>query len=190
MAHAMVAGEERRGWVRHGATNWRDFFVFNTDHKVIGIQYLVTSFVFFIFGGLLAELIRAELAAPGVQIVGGSQYNATFSVHGTIMIFMFIIPAFAGLANYVVPLQLGADDMAFPRLNALSFWLVVPGALLLVAGYIVGGMESGWTSYPPLSIQTGLGQTFWNFALLFIGFSSIFASINFLTTIFNMRAPA
>ena len=105
------------------------------------------------------------------------------------MIFLWIIPAFAGLANYVIPLQLGANDMAFPKLNALSFWLLIPGAILLLVGFWVGGAESGWTAYPPLSLQTGSGQTIWAIALQFIGFSSIFGAINFLVTIFNMRAP-
>jgi cytochrome c oxidase subunit 1 len=164
-----------------------DYFVFNTDHKVIGIQYMVLSFLFFIFGGILAELIRAELAQPGTQFVGGSSYNQLFTIHGTIMIFLWIIPAFAGLANYVIPLQLGANDMAFPNLNALAFWLLTPGALLLLFGFWVGGAESGWTAYPPLSLQTGTGQTIWAIALQFIGFSSIFGAINFLVTIFNMR---
>ena len=147
------------------------------------------SFLFFIFGGMLAELIRTELARPGTQFVGGSTYNQLFTIHGTVMIFLWIIPAFAGLANYVVPLLIGANDMAFPRLNALAFWLLIPGALLLLASFFVGGAESGWTAYPPLSLQTPAGQTIWAIALQFVGFSSIFGAINFLVTIFNMRAP-
>jgi cytochrome c oxidase subunit 1 len=175
------------GFVRHGGRKVSDYFVFNTDHKVIGIQYLVLTFIFFIFGGILAELIRVELARPGTQFVGGSSYNQLFTIHGTVMIFLWIIPAFAGLANYVIPLQLGANDMAFPRLNALAFWLLIPGAILLLVSFWVGGAESGWTAYPPLSLQTGAGQTIWAIALQFIGFSSIFGAINFMVTIFNMR---
>jgi cytochrome c oxidase subunit 1 len=184
---ATTHGDTGHGLVRHGGRKLSDYFVFNTDHKVIGIQYMVLSFLFFIFGGILAELIRAELARPGTQFVSGSSYNQLFTIHGTIMIFLWIIPAFAGLANYVIPLQLGANDMAFPKLNALAFWLLIPGAILLLVGFWVGGAESGWTAYPPLSLQTGSGQTIWAIALQFIGFSSIFGAINFLVTIFNMR---
>jgi cytochrome c oxidase subunit 1 len=177
------------GFIRHGGRKLSDYLVFNTDHKAIGIQYIVMSFVFFIFGGILAEVIRAELAAPGVQLVGGGQYNQLFTIHGTVMIFLWIIPAFTGLANYIVPLGLGAHDMAFPRLNALSLWLLPPGALLLLLSFVVGGAESGWTAYPPLSIQTAAGQTIWAISLQFVGFSTIFSAVNFLVTIFNMRAP-
>ena len=108
----------------HGATSWRDYFRVNTDHKVIGIQYVVTSFFFMLVGGLLAMLVRAELAAPGSQFVDANAYNGLFSVHASLMIFLFIIPVFAGLANFVLPLMIGAPDMAFPRLNALSFWML------------------------------------------------------------------
>ena len=108
----------------HGATSWRAYFRVNTDHKVIGIQYLVTTFFFFTIGGLMAMFFRAELAQPGLQFVDSQTFNGLVSVHATLMIFLFIIPAFAGIANFVVPLMLGAPDMAFPRLNALSFWLL------------------------------------------------------------------
>src|SRR3982751_5150778 len=108
----------------HGATSWKDYFRVNTDHKVIGIQYVVTSFFFMFVGGLLAMLVRAELAAPGSQFVDGNTYNGLFSVHASLMIFLFIIPVFAGLANFVLPLMIGAPDMAFPRLNALSYWML------------------------------------------------------------------
>jgi cytochrome c oxidase subunit I len=178
-----------RGFIRHGATTWRDYFTFNTDHKVIGIQYLVLSFAFFAFGGILAELIRTQLAVPNNTFVTGSQYNQLFTIHGTVMIFLWIIPAFTGMANYVVPLMIGANDMAFPRLNALAFWLLIPGATLLLASFAVGGAESGWTAYAPLSLQTPVGQTIWAISLQFIGFSSIFSGLNFLVTIVNMRCP-
>jgi cytochrome c oxidase subunit 1 len=182
-----TATASRTGFIRHGGRRVSDYLVFNTDHKVIGIQYLVWAFLFFIIGGLLASAIRAELAQPGTQFVGGDTYNQMFTLHGTIMIFLWIIPAFTGLANYVVPLQLGADDMAFPKLNAFSFWLLVPGSILLIASYFVGGASTGWTAYAPLSLQSGTGQTLWAIALQFIGFSTIFSGINFLVTIFNMR---
>ncbi|MCX7669194.1 MAG: cbb3-type cytochrome c oxidase subunit I, partial [Anaerolineae bacterium] len=177
------------GLVRHGGRKFSDYLVFNTDHKVIGIQYLVLAFTFFIIGGILAGLIRAQLAVPDNQVITGSTYNLTLTLHGTIMIFLWIIPAFVGAANYVVPMMIGANDMAFPRLNALSFWLLVPGGLLMLASFAVGGAESGWTAYPPLSVTTPVGQTIWALALQFIGFSSIFGAINFLVTVFNLRTP-
>jgi len=177
-----------RGLVRHGGRKLSDYFVFNTDHKVIGVQYLVLSFMFFMFGGILAELIRVQLSQPNNQFFTGSHYNQLFTIHGTVMIFLWIIPAFAGLANFVIPLQIGANDMAFPKLNALAFWLLIPGAILMLLSFLVGGAESGWTAYPPLSLQTSVGQTIWAIALQFIGFSSIFGAINFMVTIFNMRA--
>jgi cytochrome c oxidase subunit I len=178
-----------QGWTRHGAMSWRDYFTFNTDHKVIGVQYIVTAFVFYIFGGILAELIRVQLIVPGNQFIGESLYNQLFSVHGTVMIFLWIIPMFVGLANYMLPLLIGANEMAFPRLNALSYWLIVPGGILMLVSLLVGGNASGWSAYPPLSIQTSTGQTLWAISLEFIGFSSIFGAINFMVTIFSLRAP-
>ena len=178
------------GLIRHGGRKFSDYLIFNTDHKVIGIQYLVLSFTFFLIGGALAELIRMQLASPTNQVIVGSRYNMVLTLHGTIMIFLWIIPAFTGLGNYVVPLMIGANDMAFPRLNALSFWLLIPGGLLMMASFAVGGAESGWTAYPPLSVTTPVGQTVWAIALQFIGFSTIFGAINFLVTIFNMRIPS
>ncbi|HXR11575.1 MAG TPA: cbb3-type cytochrome c oxidase subunit I, partial [Gaiellaceae bacterium] len=123
----------------HGARTWKDYFRVNTDHKVIGVQYLVTTMVFFIIGGALAMLIRAELARPGMQFVDTQTYNGLFSVHASLMIFLFVIPAFAGLANFVVPLMLGAPDMAFPRLNALSFWLLPIAGIMMVSSFAVPG---------------------------------------------------
>src|SRR5215217_1642715 len=108
----------------HGARSWKDYLRPNTDHKVIGIQYIVNSFFFLFVGGLMAMLMRAELAQPGRQFVDPNAYNGLFSVHASLLIFLFIIPVFAGIANYVLPLMIGAPDMAFPRLNALSFWLL------------------------------------------------------------------
>ncbi|HMT04462.1 MAG TPA: cbb3-type cytochrome c oxidase subunit I [Solirubrobacterales bacterium] len=175
----------------HGAREWRDYFRFNTDHKVIGIQYVVTTIVFFLIGGLLAMLIRAELAQPGGQIVAANTFNGLFSTHATIMIFMFVIPAFAGLANYVLPLMIGAPDMAFPRLNALSFWLLPIAGVIFLASFLApgGAFDAGWTGYAPLSTGAPLGQSFFNIGVQFAGFSSIFAAVNFLVTIIGMRAP-
>ena len=117
----------------HGAHSWKDYFRVNTDHKVIGIQYVVTSFFFLFVGGLLAMLMRAELAAPGRQFVDANTFNGLFSVHASMLIFLFIIPVFAGLANFVLPLMIGAPDMAFPRLNALSYWMLpLAGTMMLL----------------------------------------------------------
>ena len=152
-------------------TSWRDYFRFNTDHKVIGIQYIVTTFVFFFIGGLIAMGIRAELAQPGTQIVDPHLFNGLFSTHAAIMIFLFVIPVFAGIANYVLPLMLGAPDMAFPRLNALSFWLLPFAGILFVTSFLVpgGAFDAGWTGYAPLSTGAPLGQSFFNIGVQFAG---------------------
>jgi len=175
----------------HGAKSWKDYFGVNTDHKVIGIQYVVTSFFFMFIGGLLAMLVRAELAAPGQQFVDGNAYNGIFSVHASLMIFLFIIPVFAGLANYVIPLMLGAPDMAFPRLNALSFWLLPVAGIMMTASFLVpgGSFAAGWTAYAPLSTSMPLGQLFFTVGVQFAGASSIATGLNFLVTIITMRAP-
>src|SRR6195952_4270823 len=175
----------------HGAHSWRDYFKVNTDHKVIGIQYIVTTFFFFFVGGLMAMLIRAELAQPGTQIVGANTYNSLFSTHAVLMIFVFVIPVFAGIANYVLPLMIGAPDMAFPRLNALSFWLLPIAGLLFIGSFLApgGAFDTGWTGYAPLSTGAPLGQSFFNLGVQFAGASSIATALNFLVTIITMRAP-
>jgi cytochrome c oxidase subunit 1 len=175
----------------HGAHSWRDYFKVNTDHKVIGIQYTVTSFFFLFVGGLFAMLIRAQLAKPGMQFLTPEQFNGVFSVHATILIFLFVIPVFAGLANFVLPLMIGAPDMAFPRLNALSFWLLPLGGLIMLFSFLApgGSFASGWTAYAPLSTTMPLGQLFFTIGVQFAGFSSIFTALNFLVTIITMRAP-
>ena len=175
----------------HGAYSWKDYFRVNTDHKVIGIQYLVTTFVFFTVGGLMAMFFRAELAQPGLQFVDSQTFNGLVSVHATLMIFLFIIPAFAGLANFAVPLMLGAPDMAFPRLNALSFWLLPIAGIMFVASFLApgGAFGAGWTGYAPLSEGQPLGQTFFNMGVQWAGASSIMTALNFLVTIITMRAP-
>jgi cytochrome c oxidase subunit 1 len=176
----------------HGARSWKDYFRVNTDHKVIGVQYLVTTVVFFLIGGLLALLVRAELAKPGMQFVDTQTFNGLFSVHASLMIFLFVIPAFAGLANFAVPLMLGAADMAFPRLNALSFWLLPIAGVMMVASFLVpdGAFACGWTGYAPLcSDHQPLGAVFFNQAVQWAGASSIMTALNFLVTIITMRAP-
>jgi cytochrome c oxidase subunit 1 len=175
----------------HGAHSWRDYFRVNTDHKVIGVQYVVHSFFFLLVGGLLAMLIRAQLAKPGMQFLTPEQYNGVFSVHATLLIFLFVIPVFAGLANFVLPLMIGAPDMAFPRLNALSFWMLpMAGTLMLMSFLAPGGsFAAGWTAYAPLSTTMPLGQLFFTIGVQFAGFSSIATALNFLVTIITMRAP-
>src|SRR5215212_10461875 len=168
-----------------------------TDHKKIGIMYVISSFLFFLIGGVFALLVRTELAAPGLQIFQNEHvYNEMFSVHASAMIFLFIIPVLAGLGNFAVPLMIGAPDMAFPRVNALSFWMLPLGAMLLLAGFLTpgGAAAAGCTSYPPLSERLpqsspGPGQDLWIASLVLIGTSSILGGINFLVTIFKMRAP-
>ena len=175
----------------HGAHNWKDYFKVNTDHKVIGIQYIVTTFFFFFVGGAMAMLIRAELAQPGTQIVGAGTFNSLFSTHAVLMIFVFVIPVFAGIANYVLPLMIGAPDMAFPRLNALSFWMLPLAGLLFIGSFLApgGAFDAGWTGYAPLSTGAPLGQSFFNLGVQFAGASSIATALNFLVTIITMRAP-
>jgi cytochrome c oxidase subunit I len=168
-----------------------EFLRWSVDHKIIGVQYMVTALFFFVIGGALAMLIRWELLTPELSLMAtGSAYNTLFSIHGTIMIFMWIIPMFAGFGNYLVPLMLGAKDMAFPWLNAFAFWLIPPAGILMLLGWFVGPAEAGWTSYPPLSTvaqYSGDGQTLWAMSLHLLGISSILGAINFIVTIKNMR---
>jgi cytochrome c oxidase subunit I len=175
----------------HGAHSWKDYFRVNTDHKVIGVQYVVTSFFFLFVGGLLAMLMRAELAAPGRQFVDANTFNGLFSVHASLLIFLFVIPVFAGLANFVLPLMIGAPDMAFPRLNALSYWMLpLAGTMMLLSFLAPGGsFASGWTAYAPLSTSAPIGQEFFTIGVQFAGASSIATALNFLVTIITMRAP-
>ncbi|HEY7452046.1 MAG TPA: cbb3-type cytochrome c oxidase subunit I, partial [Candidatus Limnocylindria bacterium] len=173
--------------------SWVLDWLTTVDHKKIGVLYIVNSFVFFFFAGLLALVIRSELAVPGLQFVDESTFNQAFTMHGTLMIFLFIVPIFSGFGNYVVPLMIGAPDMAFPRINALSFWMLPLGGGLIVAGYLVGGAAAGgWTGYNPLTqerFSPGDGTDLWIMGLAVVGTASILGSVNFLTTIFKMRAP-
>ena len=175
----------------HGAYSWRDYFRINTDHKVIGVQYLVNSFFFLLVGGLLAMLMRAQLAQPGSHFVSANTFNGLFSVHASLLIFLFMVPVFAGFGNYVIPLMIGAPDMAFPRLNALSFWLLpIAGIMMLGSFFAPGGaFADGWTAYTPLSDTAPVGQVFFSVGVQFAGASSIMTALNFLVTIITMRAP-
>jgi cytochrome c oxidase subunit 1 len=168
-------------------------WVTTTDHKKIGILYLVNSFVFFFIGGILALGVRSQLAVPDAKLFSPDLYNQLFTMHASLMLFLFIIPILAGFANYVVPLQIGAPDMAFPRINALSFWMLPLAGIIMLAGFLVPGgtAAAGWTSYSPLTQAkySGVGTDLWLVAVTLIGTSSILGSVNFLVTIFKMRAP-
>ncbi len=167
-------------------------WITTTDHKKIGVLYLFTTFFFFLSGGLLALAMRTQLATPDGHILTAQQYNAAFTMHGTTMVFLFVVPVWTGFANYIIPLQLGARDMAFPRLNALSYWLLLSGGVLLYSSFLVGPPAAGWTSYVPLSTKPfspQLGQDLWIIGLTVLGFSSIFGALNMIVTIFSLRAP-
>ncbi|OKH33700.1 cytochrome c oxidase subunit I [[Phormidium ambiguum] IAM M-71] len=171
--------------------DWRKYFGFSTDHKVIGIQYLVTTFVFYLIGGALASAVRTELATPDSDFVSRELYNSLFTIHATVMIFLWIVPAATGgFGNYLIPLMVGAKDMAFPKLNAVAFWMIPPGGILLLSSFFVGAAGSGWTSYPPLSLMNGkAGEFIWILSVLLLGTSSILGAVNFLVTILKMRIP-
>ncbi len=165
-----------------------------TDHKLIGIMYVVTCFVFFFIGGLLALLMRTELAAPGLQFLSNEQYNQLFTMHGTIMLLFYATPIVFGFANLVLPLQIGAPDVAFPRLNAFSFWLFLFGALIGMAGFITpgGAADFGWTAYTPLTDaihSPGAGGDLWIMGLIVAGLGTILGAVNMITTVVCMRAP-
>ena len=170
-------------------------YLTTTDHKVIGNLYLIASFIWFLIGGVMALVIRAELWAPGLQVVDNpEQFNQMFTMHGTIMLLLFATPAFAGFANALMPLQIGAPDVAFPRLNMFAFWLYLFGGVIAGSGLLVpGGAASfGWTAYAPLSNPTyspGIGGDLWVWGLALGGFGTILGAVNFITTILCMRAP-
>jgi cytochrome c oxidase subunit 1 len=173
---------------RTGWTSW----LTTTDHKKIGILYLYTTFVFFLLGGVEALLLRVQLGAPDNTFLTPQIYNEVFTMHGTTMIFLFVIPIMAGFANYVLPLMIGARDMAFPRLNAWSYWMLLFGGMVLYGSLFFAPPEAGWTSYPPLSSVAYLpnhGIDAWIIALHIVGLSSILGAINFIATLNNMRAP-
>ena len=188
-ARAEAPPRYREDWRRGRVASW----VTTVDHKRIGILYMVTSLVFFGAGGLLALLIRAQLATPDEHFITRNAYNELFTIHGTTMIFLFIVPFWAGLANFVVPLMIGARDMAFPRLNAASYWFFLfGGAGMFLSFFASGGAaKAGWYSYPPLSekfYSPGTGQDIWILSLHLVAISSVLGAINFLCTIHNMRA--
>ena len=171
---------------------WYDYFTFNIDHKVIGLQYIVTGFIFYLIGGLMAMAMRAELYTADSDLMDPSLYNALLTNHGTIMIFMWIVPvSIGGFGNYLLPLMIGARDMAFPRLNALAFWLVPTSGALILGSFFFGGAQAGWTSYPPLSETTAnTAQSMWILSLTLAGTSSIMGAVNFIVTLYKLRVPS
>jgi cytochrome c oxidase subunit 1 len=176
---------------RHTVIAW----LTTTDHKRIGNLYFITSFLFFLLGGAMALVIRAELVAPGLQVVDNAdQFNQLFTMHGTIMLLLFATPLFAGFANAIMPLQIGAPDVAFPRLNMFAYWLYLFGGLIACGGFLTpsGAASFGWFGYAPLSdvaYSPGLGGDLWVFGLTFAGFGTILGAVNFITTVLCMRAP-
>lgn len=165
-----------------------------TDHKVIGHLYLITAFTFFLIGGVMAMVIRLELAHPGTQFVSNEQYNQLFTMHGTVMLLLFATPLFAAFANAVMPLQIGAPDVAFPRVNMLAYWLYVFGGLVVAVGAFTpgGSADFGWFAYAPLSgaeFSPSVGADLWFIGLSLGGIGTILGAVNFITTIFCMRAP-
>ncbi|MCF2574340.1 aa3-type cytochrome oxidase subunit I [Brevibacterium sp. UCMA 11754] len=170
-------------------------WITSTDHKTIGYMYLIASFIFFCVGGVMALIIRLELFDPGMQIIETKeQYNQLFTMHGTLMLLMFATPLFAGFANVIMPLQIGAPDVAFPRLNAFAFWMFLFGSLIALSGFLTpqGAASFGWTAYAPLSNTTftpGAGGNLWVLGLALQGIGTILGSVNFITTVITMRAP-
>jgi cytochrome c oxidase subunit 1 len=166
----------------------------STDHKTIGVAYMVTAFTFFMIGGVMALLIRAQLAQPEQDLLDNNTYNQMFTMHGSIMLFLFLGPFAFGLANYLVPLQAGARDMAFPRLNLISYWVYLAGGLTMLSGFLTsnGAANFGWFAYTPLSDgirSPGLGGDLWIVAVALTGLSGILTAVNILATISTMRAP-
>src|ERR1700733_5992700 len=167
-------------------------WIVTVDHKRLGIMYIATSLFFFAVAGVLAALMRAQLAFPNGKVLPPEVFNRLFTVHGTTMVFLVGMPFFAGLANYPVPLMIGARDMAFPRLNAFSYWMYLPGGIVLYSSYFASGgtARAGWTSYVPLSATMygpGHGQDYWILALHILTISSLAGAINLIVTIHNMR---
>ncbi|MGL1833116.1 cytochrome c oxidase subunit I [Rhodocyclaceae bacterium SMB388] len=174
----------------HGPTGLMRWIT-TTNHKDIGTMYLIFSFIMFLSGGVMALTIRAELFQPGLQVVEPELFNQLTTLHGLVMVFGAIMPAFVGFANWQIPLMIGASDMAFARMNNWSFWLLPPAAILLIGSFFVpgGATAAGWTLYPPLSIQMGMGMDMAIFAVHIMGISSIMGAINIVVTVLNMRAP-
>jgi cytochrome c oxidase subunit I len=173
---------EPQGFVRR--------YIFSIDHKIIGIQYLITGFIFLILAGSLAEVIRTQLLHANGGFVSPDVYNEVYSMHGSAMVWLVIIPLITGgFGNVIMPLQIGARDVAFPWLNMLSFWIFPVAGLMLFSSFLIGAPVAGWTEYPPMSLQAGPGTSMWAAAIFLVGVSSTLTGINFVVTMFQMRAP-
>jgi len=169
-----------------GIKSW----LFTLDHKRIGLMYLFATMFFFFIGGVFAVLVRLELLTPGKTIMGPDQYNQAFTLHGAIMIFLFIIPVIpSALGNFVLPLMLGAKDVAFPRLNLASWYIYIFGALFAIYSIITGAVDTGWTFYTPYSSETNASVISMTLGVFILGFASIFTGLNFIVTIHKLRAP-
>jgi cytochrome c oxidase subunit 1 len=165
-------------------------YIFSIDHKIIGIQYMITAGLFFIIAGLMAELIRTQLLSPKGAIVSAATFNAIYSMHGTTMVWFVVIPLLTGaFGNFVMPLQIGARDVAFPWLNLVSYWIFPVAGVLLFSSFLIGAPDAGWTEYPPISVMGPPGTSMWCVAVFLIGISSTLTGINFTVTILKMRAP-
>src|SRR5664280_214634 len=177
----------------HGERRGLAAWLTATDHKRIGMLYIMASLVFFAIGAGIAITMRTQTMQPGMKVLSAEQYNQAFSLHGTTMIFLFAMPILIGFANYLVPLMIGARDMAFPRLNALSVWLFLFGGLTLYSGLLFGGvLDTGWFSYAPLTEKAFSphdGVSIWIIALALLGISSVAGAINFIMTMLRLRAP-
>ncbi|MEP6871194.1 MAG: cbb3-type cytochrome c oxidase subunit I, partial [Anaerolineaceae bacterium] len=184
---ASIAVPKQGDYSRPAILDW----IMTVDHKKLGILYLYTSLFFFAVGGVLALLVRTQLAVADNNFVDNHAYNQIFTMHASAMLFLFIIPIWAGFGNYLVPLQIGAVDMAFPRINALSYWLFPPAGLIMFSGFLVSGgaAQAGWTAYSPLAKTLGTGMDLWIIGVAMIGVSSTIGAANFLVTMFRMRAP-
>ncbi|MCT1434358.1 MULTISPECIES: aa3-type cytochrome oxidase subunit I [Dietzia] len=183
---------EPTGDARPGSFVWK--MLTTTDHKLLGIMYIVTCFIFFFAGGLMALLIRAELFLPGMQFLSNEQFNQLFTMHGTVMLLLYGTPIVVGFANYIIPLQIGAPDVAFPRLNAFGFWLFAAGGTIMLSGFLTpGGAASfGWTMYMPLADKIhspNVGADLWILGVGIGGIGTILGAVNFVTTIICLRAP-
>ena len=186
--HAGHAHDAEVNYLNHEKGLWS--WLTTVDHKRIGIMYALSVGTFFLVAGILALLVRMELLTPGETIVGPDTYNQFFTLHGVMMVFLFIIPAVPGvLGNFVLPIQLGAKDVAFPRLNLASWYVFMAGAALAITAIIVGKVDTGWTFYTPYSSQGGVSVLFVTMAVFVAGFASIFTGINFIVTVHKMRAP-
>src|SRR3990170_5385630 len=185
--YKMAMGEEVPEEVDESSLGWRRYFGVSLDHKVIGIQYMVLGIILMSIGGIFALIFRTELAESGMQFLTMIEYNTLMSLHGMVMI-VSILVGIAAIMNYTVPLLIGARDMAFPRLNAFSFWIAVPAGLILLSSMFLGGFDTGWTGYPPLSVRAPLGMQMFFLGVYLFGLSSILGALNIIATILLMRA--